>query len=136
MSERRQLRAALSAVLIMIASSAGVDAQTKPTPQEAGLRYGQASGVAAACPSTVMTPKAEALTQLFKGTDHEAFKAEAAKTFEVWTQALGCANIDAETGRQNATCRHLKTISCRQAYGEIGPEGTAMPGLLDQTFAR
>lgn len=83
-----------------------------------------------------MTPKAEALRQMFKGADNEAFKAEAAKTFEVWTKALGCSNIDAETGRQNATCRHLKTISCRQAYGEIGPEGSVMPGLLEQTFAR
>ncbi len=122
-------------VLILLASSTG-DAQTRPTPQEAGLRYGQASGVAAACPGTVLTPKAEALLQQFKGTDNEAFKAEAAKTLEVWTKALGCPNIDPETGRQNATCRQLKAISCRQAYGEIGPEGTAMPGLLDQTFAR
>jgi hypothetical protein len=122
--------------LVSIGACATVNAQTTPTPQEAGLRYGQASGVAAACPSTIMTPKAEALRQLFKGADNEAFKAEAAKTFEVWTKALGCSNIDAETGRQNATCRHLKTISCRQAYGEIGPEGSVMPGLLEQTFAR
>jgi hypothetical protein len=126
----------LLAVLILGAGSVIGGAQPKLTPQEAGLRYGQASGAADTCPNTAMTLKGEALRQLFQGAANEAFKAEAAKTYEAWTTALTCTSIDPTTGRTSAMCGQLKADRCRQAYGEIGPTGTVMPGLLDQTVAR
>jgi hypothetical protein len=100
-----------------------------PTPAEAGARYGQATSAAKICPGGVVTAKAEALAKSFTGADLETFKAEAAKVTAAWDKAFACNEIE-PSGRPTQ-CRTIKVRSCREAWIEIGPEGRAIPGLLN-----
>jgi len=95
-------------------------------PREAGARYGQALGALEVCYGSKLTPKADALSAAYTGTDLEAFKAEAAKIFDAWAAVRGCT-------RQNDPnqCKIIMDKSCLAAEAEIGAAGTAMPGLVE-----
>ena len=82
-----------------------------------------------------MTDKANALAGNFQGADLEVFKAESDKVVAGWKTGLACSDTDPETGKMNVRCRQIKLMSCRQAWVEIGPEGSAIPGLLDLSLA-
>lgn len=102
------------------------------TAAEAGTRYGQALAAERFCPGGRLTASARALHDAEQ--DRATFDREAAKIVESWTAALSCQEADPATGRPIASCRRIKMLSCRQAWLEIGPEGTMMPGLLEQSL--
>lgn len=115
----------------LIAGAGAVRAGEDETAVDAGRRYGQAQAAARFCPGGKLLAKVEELRARFHDADKAAFEAEAAKMAQAWDLTLGCQEGDQETGRPNLRCRQVKRLSCRQAWREIGPEGTAIPGLIE-----
>ena len=99
-------------------------------PRDAGIRYGQAAGMAAVCLDMKPTAKAEGLASAFTGADLEKFKVQAETVLTSWKKTLACAH----TSDPNP-CRLAFQMSCREGYKEIGPGGSAAPGLVELTKA-
>lgn len=133
------MRAVLSAALVAVLSLAGpahaTDAgATRPAaygdltnPRDAGIRYGQAAGMAAVCLDMRPTPKAESLAASFTGADLQKFKVQADTVLQSWKKTLACAH----TADPNP-CRLAHQMSCREGYEEIGPAGRVAPGLVER----
>ncbi len=136
-----QLLFSLPAALLIGAGLGPADADVKapepspPGPQatsvaqtarDAGIRYGQAGGAAAVCENTHTTAKAEQLIKGLTSGDLDAFKVQAETVLSAWKKTLTCE----KTGDPNQ-CRLIHQISCKDAYREIGPEGAALPGLIE-----
>jgi hypothetical protein len=96
------------------------------TPRDAGARYGQALGAVEICIGSKVTEKASALNSVYSGADLEAFKAQAAKIYDAWIKVKNCVRED-----DPDQCKVIMDESCAAAIGEIGPSGTALPGLLE-----
>ncbi len=94
--------------------------------RDAGIRYGQAAGAAVVCENTHATTKAEELIKSFSGAELDAFKLQADTVLAAWKKTLSCE----DSGGPNQ-CRLSHQISCGEAYKEIGPEGKAVPGLIE-----
>lgn len=95
--------------------------------REAGARYGQALGVALVCYGLRTTPAADRLASAYAQTGHDAFQAEADKVLAAWREASSCRNA----GGPNP-CRLVYEWSCRDAIREIGPQGSKIPGLVEE----
>lgn len=95
-------------------------------PRDAGIRYGQAAGVAAVCPDLRVTSRAESLGQAFTGKDLEAFNVQAEAVLSSWKKTLTCSHT-----MDPNPCRLANQMSCQQALQEIGPAGTVAPGLIE-----
>lgn len=95
-------------------------------PREAGIRYGQAAGMAAVCENMQPTQKADALASAFSGKDLETFKVQAETVLQSWKKTLTCTH----TNDPNP-CRLAHQISCREGLKEIGPVGSVAPGLVE-----
>ncbi len=100
-------------------------------PRDAGIRYGQAAGMAAVCLDMKPTAKAEALAGTFTGADLEKFKVQAETVLTSWKKMMACAH----TSDPNP-CRVAFQMSCREGYNEIGPAGKVVPGLVDMSKAQ
>ncbi len=100
-------------------------------PRDAGIRYGQAAGMAAVCLDMKPTAKAEALPSAFTGADLEKFNIQAETVLKSWKKTLACAH----TADPNP-CRLAHQMSCREAYKEIGPSGSVAPGLIEMSKAQ
>jgi hypothetical protein len=96
------------------------------TPRDAGSRYGQALGAVEVCADTKMTDRASALSALYSGADLEEFNTQEKKIFDAWTKVKHCVREDDPN-----QCRVIVDESCAAAMTEIGPAGTALPGLLE-----
>lgn len=122
--------AALTGSFLVAASSAvpaGEAASSASlSAKDAGVRYGQALGVMEVCYGSKLTDKAKALEQTYKDKDLEAFKASAATVYEAWVKVRGCTNQ-----KDPNTCKIIMDKSCLAAEAEIGPQGSAVPGLVD-----
>jgi hypothetical protein len=101
-------------------------AVAKLTPRDAGARYGQALGAIEVCVGTTLTEKASALGSVYTGADLEAFKAQSAKIYGAWIKVKHCVRQDDPN-----QCKVIMDESCTAAIAEIGPSGTALPGLLE-----
>ncbi len=100
-------------------------------PRDAGIRYGQAAGMAAVCLDMKPTAKAEALSAAFSGDDLEKFKVQAETVLKSWKKTLSCShNADPNP------CRLAHQMSCKEGYKEIGPEGSVAPGLIEMSKAK
>ena len=100
-------------------------------PRDAGIRYGQAAGMAAVCLDMKPTAKAEALSGAFSGADLEKFKVQAETVLKSWKKTLNCAHkVDPNP------CRLAHQMSCKEAFKEIGPGGSVAPGLIEMTKAQ
>lgn len=100
-------------------------------PRDAGIRYGQAAGMAAVCLDMKPTAKAEALSGTFSGEDLEKFKVQAENVLKSWKKTLACAhNSDPNP------CRLAFQMSCKEGFKEIGPDGSIVPGLVEMTKAQ
>jgi hypothetical protein len=95
-------------------------------PKDVGARYGQALGAVEICIGAKVTDKASALNSVYSGSDLEAFKAQAAKIYDAWLKVKNCVRQDDPN-----QCKVIMDESCAAAIAEIGPAGTAVPGLLD-----
>jgi hypothetical protein len=130
----------LLSLMSVLSLSAGVAAGTGATPpslgdlskpRDAGIRYGQAAGMAAVCLDMKPTQKAEALATSFTGSDLEKFKIQAETVLQSWKKTLTCANK-----ADPNPCRLAHQMSCMEGYKEIGPGGTVAPGLVEMTKAQ
>lgn len=113
-----------------VAGAAAREGVDLSKPREAGIRYGQAAGVAAVCPNMRTTDKAEALVGTFSGSELDVFIVQAEAVLKSWRKTLTCAH-----SADPNPCRLANQLSCREAYGEIGPEGRVAPGLVEMTSA-
>jgi hypothetical protein len=120
------LAAALSLVALRLFGSGAAVAETLDAAQEAGARYGEALGAIEICDGAKLTDKAKSLKASFAGPELDRFTAQAAKVYEAWMTVKHCVRpLDPNP------CRIMIQKSCSGAISEIGPEGLAMPGLLD-----
>jgi hypothetical protein len=101
-----------------------------PGPADTGARIGQARSAAKICPGAKLTPKVEELSASMPAETQAEASAAAAKVEATWAKTFDCFDYDPETRRATG-CRKLKIMSCNAAWTEIGPEGTAIPGLLE-----
>lgn len=122
----------ISAALTILGSVAanGVSAEPPGGPtlaaREAGARHGQAMGVALLCYGLRTTSTVDRLASRFTGPDHTAFDEESDKVIAAWHAAGTCRR----QGDPNV-CRLTYEWSCSAAVREIGPAGSALPGLVE-----
>ncbi len=100
-------------------------------PRDAGIRYGQAAGMAAVCLDMKPTAKAEALSSTFTGEDLQKFNVQAETVLKSWKKTLACAH-----SADPNPCRLAHQMSCKEGYKEIGPSGTVAPGLVEMSKAQ
>lgn len=117
---------ALAAEEDIVTATRAAVAAANMTPKDAGARYGQALGAVEICIGSKISPKASTLESIFSGTDLEEFKAQAAKIYDAWIKVKNCVRQDDPN-----QCKVIMDESCASAISEIGPSGTALPGLLD-----
>src|SRR5512137_1521501 len=99
---------------------------------EQGARHGQAIAAAKICPGARTTPKLGELAASVAQADRAVFEATSARIVAAWEKAFLCTDVDpAQSPREVNGCRKSKILSCTSTWTEIGPEGTALPGLLE-----
>jgi len=96
------------------------------TPRDTGSRYGQALGAIELCNGAKVTDKASALPALYTGAELDEFNAQQKKIYDAWIRVKHCVREDDPN-----QCKVIIDESCAAALSEIGPKGTAFPGLLD-----
>jgi hypothetical protein len=118
--------------LIALTSAAFPAAAQSPSIDEQGARHGQALSAAKICPGARTTAKLATLATAIKDADRAAFDAASQKIILAWDKAFLCQDVDpAQAPREINSCRKSKILSCTATWSEIGPEGTALPGLLE-----
>jgi hypothetical protein len=99
---------------------------------EQGARHGQAIAAAKICPGARETAKLAAMAAGIAEPDREAFTAASKRIQLAWEKAVHCRDVDpAQYPREINSCRKTKILNCTTTWTEIGPEGTALPGLLE-----
>ena len=129
----------LTCLLIGLFFVQGTSSQANDTPssqpslslEERGARHGQALAAAEICPGAKLTPKVELLAENLRGQDLDLFLTHSKKVVLDWKTAFGCKDVDPAQTRDINGCRRAKILSCSMTWQEIGPEGTALPGLLE-----
>ena len=106
-----------------VPADAGTNSEAEA--RAAGARYGQAAGVTLVCHGLTTTDAVAALKARFAGETAKAFDEEATKVLAAWRDLYTCKNA---TGPNE--CRLSHDFSCGAAMREIGPGGTAIPGLI------
>lgn len=112
---------------LLAATRAAVTASNL-TPYDVGSRYAQALGASETCTGGKMTDKATVLSSLYTGANLEEFSAQEKKIYDAWMRAKHCAEDDSQN-----QCKIVIDESCAAAISEIGPSGTAFPGLFEMT---
>ena len=115
-----------TAVLAAVVCFSVPSAAGSAAPKDAGLRYGQALGALEVCYGSKLTDKAKALESAFQGSELDAFKTSAAGVYQAWVKVRGCTNQ-----KDPNTCKIIMDRSCQLAEKEIGPNGDAMPDLVE-----
>jgi hypothetical protein len=101
--------------------------ETKPlSAKDAGARYGEAAGAALVCYGLKITPQVTELRARYQGDDLAEFDAEAGKVLQSWRSTLTCEHAEGPND-----CKVSQQWSCQQALREIGPEGSAVRGLVE-----
>jgi hypothetical protein len=119
-------------VFVLCAMAAPVAAGSADPIDEQGARHGQAIAAMATCPGAKTTVKVAELAAAVAPDDREAFQAASNRIIEAWQKAFACKDVDpAQSPREMNGCRKAKILSCTMTWREIGPEGSALPGLLD-----
>jgi hypothetical protein len=95
------------------------------TPKDAGARYGEAAGAALVCYGLKITPQVTELRARYQGDDLAEFDAQAGKVLQAWRSTLTCEHADGPND-----CKVSQQWSCQQALRDIGPEGSAVRGLV------
>ncbi|MGE5266570.1 MAG: hypothetical protein ACM3L9_04305 [Deltaproteobacteria bacterium] len=99
---------------------------------ELGARHGQALAAAKICPGARTTAKVTELAASLTTGERPAFEAASNKILAAWDKAFACKDVDpAQYPREVNSCRKAKILSCSSTWTEIGPEGSAIPGLLE-----
>lgn len=95
------------------------------SPREDGARYGQAIGATLMCYKLETTDELAALKTRYSGSELNVFSAEAEKIVAAWRAVQTC-----KTAGGPNSCRLTQVWSCEEAVREIGPNGSALPGLV------
>ncbi len=103
-------------------------AATNLTPYDIGSRYAQARGASETCPGGKLTDKAAVLPSVYNGPELDVFNAQEKKIYDAWMRAKHCAQDDPSN-----QCKLVIDESCAAAVSEIGPAGSAFPGLFEIT---
>lgn len=119
---------AILATLIACPAAAGA---AEMTSEDQGIRYGQALAAARTCPGARLTPKAAALEEGVAVTERRTFRDASDRIVAAWANAFACKDVDPAQTRDINGCRRAKILSCTTTWREIGPDGTALPGLLE-----
>ena len=102
---------------------------TKPlTAKDAGARYGEAAGAALVCYGFKITPQVTELRARYQGDDLAEFDAQAGKVLQAWRSTLTCEHADGPSD-----CKVSQQWNCQQALRDIGPDGSAVRGLVEPT---
>jgi hypothetical protein len=118
--------------IILLAVSVPVAADTASSIDEQGARHGQAIAAMTTCPGAKTTVKVAELAAAIAPEDREAFEAASQRIVEAWQKAFACQDVDpAQSPREMNGCRKAKILSCTMTWREIGPDGSALPGLLE-----
>ncbi len=96
------------------------------TPYDVGSRYAQALGASETCTGGKLTDKGAALNSLYTGANLDEFSAQEKKIYEAWQKVKHCVRDD-----NPDQCKVIIDESCAAALSEVGPSGTAFPGLLE-----
>jgi hypothetical protein len=119
-------------ILIAVAAVVSSAAAQNLSVAEQGARHGQALSAAKICPGARTTAKVTALAAAVKEADRAAFEAASQTIVTAWDKAFLCQDVDpAQAPREINSCRKSKILSCTSTWSEIGPDGTALPGLLE-----
>lgn len=117
------LSAVLTTGMAMAGSATGGAAAASPL--EAGARYGQALGVVEICHGSTLTDAAAELRARYAGAELDTFTQQSAKVFDAWMRVKACVRqFDPNE------CKIIMDKSCAAARSEIGPGGSAIPGLV------
>jgi hypothetical protein len=128
---RAMMKRLLTALCCIVPLAAPVTAQNLSIDEQ-GARHGQALSAAKICPGARTTAKVAALAASIKDADRAAFDAASQKIVVAWDKAFLCQDVDpAQAPREINSCRKSKILSCTSTWSEIGPEGAALPGLLE-----
>jgi hypothetical protein len=99
---------------------------------EQGARHGQAIAAMQICPGAKTTGKVAELAASISDADRASFDAASNRIVAAWQKAFSCKDANPADGpRQMNGCRKAKILSCTSTWREIGPEGNALPGLLE-----
>ncbi|MBS0253131.1 MAG: hypothetical protein JSR78_18890 [Proteobacteria bacterium] len=101
-------------------------AATNLTPYDIGSRYAQARGASETCAGGKMTDKAAVLPSVYSGAELDVFNAQEKKIYDAWMRAKHCSQDDPSN-----QCKLVIDESCAAAISEIGPSGSALPGLFE-----
>ena len=112
----------------LLSTTRAAVAATNLTPYDIGSRYGQALGASETCTGGKLTDKAAVLVSLYTGTNLEEFSAQEKKVYDAWMRAKHCFEDESQN-----QCKIVIDESCAAAISEIGPSGTAFPGLFEIT---
>ncbi len=96
------------------------------SPTVAGQRGGEAAGAALVCYGLRITKQGAELRSQFQGADLAEFDAQAGKVLEAWQLVKTCTHA----GGPNE-CKVSQQWNCLMALREIGPQGSALPGLIE-----
>jgi hypothetical protein len=107
-------------------SSAAHCADAPLSASEAGRRGGEAAGAALVCYGLRITPEGANLRTRFAGKDLVEFDEQAARVMRAWEKVKRCESA----GGPNE-CKVSQQWNCLMALKEVGPQGTAVPGLLE-----
>ncbi|MGO4685718.1 hypothetical protein [Hyphomicrobium sp. 2TAF46] len=110
----------------IVATTRAAVTTARLTPRDTGSRYGQALGAVELCTGAKVTGKASALPVLYTGTELDEFNAQQKKIYDAWIRVKHCVREDDPN-----QCKVIVDESCAAALTEIGPKGTAFPGLLE-----
>jgi hypothetical protein len=127
------MRSFWAVLFLLIPPSAAVSGGTAPPSiDEQGARHGQALAAARICPGARTTAKIDELAASIPSDRRPEFNAASDRIVDAWNQAFACQDVDpAQYPREINSCRKSKILSCSTTWSEIGPEGSALPGLLE-----
>ena len=94
--------------------------------RDAGRRAGEAGGAALVCYGLRITDKVTELRTRYEGDDLAEFDDQARKVLQAWQATKTCKNASGPN-----ECKVSQQWSCLQALREIGPGGSALPGLVE-----
>jgi hypothetical protein len=116
----------------MVFPAAAQSGSSNLSIDELGARHGQALAAARICPGARTTPKVPELAASLPAGSQPAFEAASSRILAAWDKAFACKDVDpAQYPREVNSCRKAKILSCSSTWTEIGPEGSAIPGLLE-----
>lgn len=117
--------------VLMLPAAASAQTAAPLSVKEQGARHGQALAAAKICPGARVTANVAALAAAVADADKAAFAASSADIVAAWDKAFACTDVDPAQTREINGCRKAKILSCSTTWQEIGPDGMALPGLLE-----